>query len=195
MSIDAYLAALSSHLRVWALRRRRIVAEVRSHLEEAGEDGVERFGDPADVAALFNAVHPPPPARLTAVAVLVSSWLVFTAVQGSESRMGPAPWPDGQAPGRIDELLAYATFSILAAVGIGFATLVAPRAFRLGLSLASAALITLCAALLVAHTAARGQYVEGQPSAWWAAIIGLAVLAPTLGAATLTTRAALRRDS
>lgn len=195
MTIESYLAELSRHLRAWPLRHRRILAEVRAHLEQAGEGGIERFGDPADVAARFNAVHPPPPARLTASAVLVSAWLVFAAVQGSERRMGPAPWPDGQAPGRIDELLSYATFSILAAVAVGLATLVAPRPFRLGLSLASAALITACALMLVGHTAARGQYVEAQPSAWWAAVIGLAVLAPTLGAAVFTARAALRHGS
>jgi hypothetical protein len=193
--IDRYLAELSRHLHVGPLRRRRILAEVRTHLEDAGQGGVERFGDPADVAARFNAVHPPPPARLTAVAVIVTSWLIFAAVQGSESRMHPAPWPDGQAPGRIDELLSYATFSLLAAVAVGLATLVAPRPFRLGLSLASAALIVTCAAMLVGHTAARGQYVEGQPSAWWAAGIALAVLAPTLGATAFTTRAAFRRGS
>jgi hypothetical protein len=191
--IDRYLAELSQHLRVGPLRRRRILAEVRGHLEDAGEGGLERFGSPTDLAARFNAVQPPPPARLTAGAVLVSAWLVFAAVQGSESRMQAAPWPDGQAPGRIDELLSYATFSILAAVGLSFLTLISPRPFRLGLSLASAALITSCAVMLVWHTAARGEYVRGQPSAWSAAIVGVAVLAPTLLAVSFMVRAALRR--
>ena len=50
MSIDAYLAALSSHLRVWPLRRRRIVAEVRSH--RFPEASHEYSIDPNELAAL-----------------------------------------------------------------------------------------------------------------------------------------------
>jgi len=195
VSVERYLEELARHLHAWPLRRRRILAEVRAHLQDAGEGGVERFGEPAAVAARFNAVHPPPPARLTAVAVLVSAWLVFGAVQGLEGQFRPAPWPEGGAPGMIEDLLTYATFAILAAVAPALVTLVAPRALRPGLALAAAGMVTVCAALLVWHAVERAEHVPAQPAGWWAAALALVVLSPTLGAAGVTLRMSLRRSS
>lgn len=191
--IDRYLAELSRHLKVGPLRRRRILAEVRSHLEEGGPDGVERFGDPAELAAHFNAVPAEPPARLTAAAVLLSGWLVFGAVQGLEDRIPHAPWPEGQAPGRVDELMSYATFSLVAAVALALLALVAPRTLRVGVALSAAALITAAACLLVAHSVERADYVAEQPPGWWPTTLAVIVLAPTLVATAATVRAALAR--
>jgi hypothetical protein len=138
-------------------------------------------------------VPPEPPARLTAAAVLLSGWLVFGAVQGLEDHVPAAPWPEGAAPGRVDELMSYATFSIVAAAGLALLALVTPRRLRVGVALSAAALMAATACLLVAHSVERASYVPTQPPAWWPSTLAVLVLLPTLAATAVTVKAALAR--
>ncbi len=81
----SYLSALDAELRrarVPGPQRRRILAETRDHLLEAGHDGPERFGDPAALAASFAADSASAGARAATVA-LVAAVLVTLALWGA----------------------------------------------------------------------------------------------------------------
>jgi hypothetical protein len=186
--IERYLAELSRHLRVGPLRRRRILAEVRAHLEDAGgdEDAVARFGAPAEVAARFNELRRPTP-WLAVLAPLVGIVCVFGAVQGLERHIPPAPWPEGEAPGGLDALFDVATVCYLAAIVLALAS---AGIRRRGLSLAACATLAATVALLAVHAFRRADLVAGSPPSWQLALLTAAVLAPPLAGAALTLRRA-----
>lgn len=191
MTTERYLAELSGHLHAWPLRRRRILAEARSHLEEAGEGGVERFGDPADVAARFNELGTPPQPRLGALAALLGSVFVFGAVQGLENRIPPAPWPEGAAPGGLETLFALATVCYLATLVLAAAALVV----RLpALSLAACSALGATVLLLAVHAFRRADFVAGSPPAWQLALVALAALTPPVVGAAVATGARPQRS-
>ena len=190
MSIEAYLAELSRHLRAWPLRRRRILAEARAHLEQAGEGGVERFGDPAEFAARFNELPTPPQPRLGALVALLGNVVVFGAVQGLENRIPPAPWREGSAPGGLETLFDLATVCYLAALVLVAAALVVRRP---ALSLAACSALGATVRLLAVHAFRRADLVAGSPPGWQLALVALAALGPPLLGAAAATGARLSR--
>lgn len=131
--IDAYLATLQSRLGMGATFRAQILAEVRSHLEEAtahqeamGADhdtaerrAIELFGKVQDVAARFNAVHPAEWDALRFVKGVawgaVACWFVWTLVTYPllawlTLQQGHIPGnPPGLLPAAQLDLLFYAT--------------------------------------------------------------------------------------
>jgi hypothetical protein len=183
-AVDDYLGELARHLRASPWRRRRILAEVRAHLEDAGSEGIDRFGPPDEVAARFNEVAPPHP-RLAAVAVLVGVVAVFGFVQGLESHIPPAPWPEGEAPSRLDTLFSLATGCYLAAIVLAVAALVLRRA---PVALAACAALGLTVLLLAVHAFRRADLVAGSPPAWQLALVTAAALTPPLVGAALAAR-------
>jgi hypothetical protein len=183
-AVDDYLVELSRHLRASPWRRRRILAEVRAHLDDAGSGGIARFGPPADVAARFNEVAPPHP-RLAAVAVLVGVVAVFGFVQGLESHIPPAPWPEGEAPSGLDTLFSLATLSYLASIVLAGGALVLRRAT---VALAACSALGLTVLLLAVHAFRRAELVEGSPPAWQLLLVTAAALAPPLVGAALAAR-------
>lgn len=187
--IDEYLAELSRLLRVSPWRRRRILAEVRAHLEDAGEGGIERFGSAAEVAARFNELGMPPQPRLAALAVLGGLFAVFGAVQGLERHIPPAPWPEEQAPANLDTIFTLATSGVFVAFALAVATLL-----RGGRREAFAACATLAATvlLLAFHAFRRAELVPGSPPWWQTTLVGLVVLLPVAIALALATGSARR---
>jgi hypothetical protein len=187
--IDDYLAELSRHLRVSPWRRRRILAEVRAHLEDAGEGGVDRFGSAEEVAARFNELAMPPRPRLAALAVLGGLVAVFGAVQGLERHIPPAPWPEDEAPANLDTIFTLATSGVLVALGLAFGALL-----RGGRREALAACVALAATvlLLALHAFRRAEVVPGSPPWWQTALVALVVLAPVGAAAALAMGSARR---
>ncbi len=191
MSIERYLAELSLHLRAWPLRRRRILAEVRAHLEEAGEGGVERFGDPAEVAARFNELGAPPQPRLGAFAALLGGVVVLGLVQGLEKHIPPAPWAEGEAPGGLETLIDLATVCYLLALVLAAAALVVRRP---ALSLAACSALGATVLLFAVQSFRRADFVAGSPPAWHLALVALAALTPPVVGAALATGARRRRS-
>lgn len=131
--IEEYLAALGSRLAVNTVTRARIVAEVRSHLEEASahaeatgldRDAAERsaievFGNAQEIAARFNAVHPAEwdTSRFVKGVAwgVVAAWFVWALVTYPllvylTLQQGHIPGnPPGLASGAQLDLLFYAT--------------------------------------------------------------------------------------
>jgi hypothetical protein len=107
--IAAYLEELSGLLRRGA-RRRRILAEVRTHLldaaaaaHEPGEEAdaaqrraVARFGSPPEVARAFNAIHRRRRALVRRAAAVVLTG-VATASVGTATVWALEPGASGQA--------------------------------------------------------------------------------------------------
>ena len=186
--IDRYLAELSRHLRVGPLRRRRILAEVEAHLQDAGgdEDAIASFGAAADVATRFNELRRPTP-WLAVLAPLTGIVVVFGAVQGLESHIPPAPWPEGEAPASLDTLFDFATVCYVIAIGIALA---AAFVRRRTLSLAACTALTATVFLLAVHAFRRADLVAGSPPEWQLAFLTAVALAPPLVGAALTLRRA-----
>ncbi len=181
--IEPYLAELSRELRVGPLRRRRILAEVHAHLEDAGgdEEAIARFGAPREVAARFNELHRPTP-WLAVLAPLVGILVVFWAVQGLESRIPPAPWPEGEAPANLEALFDLATVCYLVSIALGLATVIVRRR---ALSLATCAALGATVVLLAVHAFRRGDLVAGSPPSWQLALVTAAALVPPFAGAAL----------
>jgi hypothetical protein len=187
--IDDYLAELSRHLRVSPWRRRRILAEVRAHLEDAGEGGVDRFGPPEEVAARFNELGLPPRPRLAALAVLGGLVAVFGAVQGLERHIPPAPWPEEQAPANLDTIFTLATSGVFVAFGLALAALL--RGGRRE-ALAACAALSATVLLLALHAFRRAELVPGSPPWWQTVLVALVVLMPVVVATALAAGSARR---
>jgi hypothetical protein len=186
--IDRYLVDLSRHLRVSPLRRRRILAEVRAHLEDAGGDeaAIARFGSPEEVAARFNELErrPPWPALLLPFLGIA---VVFGAVQGLESHLPPAPWPEGRAPAGLDRLFDFATVCYLASIALALGAAIVRRR---AVSLAASAALTATVVLLAVHAFRRADVVAGSPPSWQLALVAaVALTLPLLGAALTLRRA------
>lgn len=187
--IDDYLAELSRHLRAWPWRRRRILAEVESHLLDAGgdEDAIARFGTPQEVAMRFNELSSAPHPRLAAVVTLGGVVVVFGAVQGLESHIPPAPWPEGEAPGGLETLFNLATVCYLAAIVLAVGALAVRR---VAVSLAACSALGITVLLLAAHAFRRADLVGGSPPSWQLLLVTAAALAPPLAGAALVARRA-----
>lgn len=183
--IDDYLSELSRRLHVPPWRRRRILAEVRAHLDDAGDGGIDRFGPPEEVASRFNELTPESYPRLAALAILGGVVAVFGFVQGLESHIPPAPWPEGEAPAGLETLFDLATVCYLAAIVLAVAALLAGRA---AVSLAAAAALGLTVLLLAVHAFRRADLVAGSPPPWQLLLVTAAALAPPLVAAALAAR-------
>ena len=182
-----YLAELSRHLRAWPWRRRRILAEVESHLVDAGgdEDAIARFGTPKEVAMRFNEITPAPHPRLAALAVLGGVVVVFGAVQGLESHIPPAQWAEGEAPAGLETLFNLATVSLLAAIVLAVGALVVSRS---AVALASCVALGATVLLLTVHAFRRAELVAGSPPSWQLLLVTAAALAPPLAGAALVAR-------
>ncbi len=187
--IDDYLAELSRHLRAWPWRRRRILAEVEEHLLDAGGDdnAIARFGSPAEVATRFNEVTPAPHPRLAALAVLGGIVVVYGAVQGLESHIPPAPWPEEQAPANLETLFTLATAGLFVTFAFAVAALI--RGGRRD-ALAACATLTTTVLLLAVHAFRRAELVPGSPPSWQLLLVAAAALAPPLAGAVLVARRA-----
>lgn len=188
--IDAYLAELSRRLRVSPSRRSRILEEVRAHLEDAGQ--VEGFGDPEELSAQFNALEPRSYPRLAALAVLGGIIVVFGFVQGLESHIPPAPWPEGEAPGGLEPLFDLATVCYLAAIALAVGALLAGRA---ALGYAACAALGIAVLALVVHAVRRAEFVAGSPPLWQLALASFTALLPPLIATALLSGSARRPRS
>ena len=185
--IDAYLRELGSILRVGPLRKRRILAEVRAHLEDAGGDAqaLERFGPPATVARRFNEAYPEPAARLAALTVLAGSVILVALVQGLDDLLPPAPWPSANAsPGSLQALFTGATVALVAAVASAGVALVLPRC-RVEVAAFSALALSVSVSLLAAHAVERATLVPRSPAPVLLVSVALARLAPPIAAAAL----------
>jgi hypothetical protein len=174
--IECYLAELSRELRVGPLRRRRILAEVEAHLRDAGgdEDAIARFGSPGEVAARFNELHRPAPV-LTPLLLLAGVVGVFGAVQGLESHIPPAPWPEDEAPAGLGALFDLATVCYLVAIVLALAALVVRRT---AVALAACGALGTAVALLAVHALRRADLVPGSPPSWQLLLITAAALTP-----------------
>jgi hypothetical protein len=189
--IDRYLKELDTHLRVGPLRRRRILAEVRAHLEDA--DGPEGFGEPEELGAQFNELAPRPHPRLAGVAVLGGIVVVFGFVQGLERHIPPAPWPEEQAPANLETLFTLATSGVFVAIALAFGALL--RGGR-GEALAACATLTGTVVLLFVHAFRRAELVPGSPPSWQLLLVTAAALAlPLAGAALAARRIAGRQET
>jgi len=177
--IDGYLRELSRRLRVRPLRRRRILAEVRAHLEEAGGDAeaIARFGSPEEVAARFDELAPRPHPRLAALTVLGGLVAVFGAVQGLERHLPPAPWPKEAAPANLETILTLATSGVFLAGALALAALL--RGSRRD-ALAACATLAATVVLLTLHAFRRAELVAGSPPSWQLALVALGALTPPL---------------
>ena len=189
--IERYLDELSRHLRAGRLRRRRILAEVKAHLADAGgdEEAIARFGSAAEVAARFNDVLRPPRPRLAALAVFAGIVFVYGAVQGLEKHIPPAPWAEHAAPANLETIFTLATSSILIAVALAVAALLRGRRAD---ALAACAALLATVLLLAYHAFRRAELVPGSPPAWQLLLLTAAALAPPLAGAALTLRRASR---
>ncbi len=154
---ERYLAELGAQLRVGPWRRRRILAEIRAHLDDT--DRPDGFGDPAELAAQFNALAPRPHPRLAALAVLAGLAGVFGAVQGLERHIPPAPWPEAQAPANLETIFTLATSGVFVALALALVALL-----RGGRAEALAAALTLAAVvgLLALHAFRRAELVPAR---------------------------------
>jgi hypothetical protein len=180
---DRYLDELDAHLRVGPLRRRRILAEVRAHLEDAG--GPEGFGRPDELAAQFNELAPRPHPRLSALAVLGGIVVVFGLVQGLENHIPPAPWPETQAPANLETIFTLATSGVFVAIGLAIAALL--RGGRRE-ALAACAALSGTVVLLSVHAFRRAELVPGSPPAWQLLLVTAAALTPPVVGAALVAR-------
>jgi len=187
--IDDYLAELSRQLRAWPWRRRRILAEVEEHLLDAGgdEDAIARFGSPAAVAMRFNEVTPAPHPRLAALAVLGGIVVVYGSVQGLESHIPPAPWPEEQAPANLETLFTLATAGLFVAFAFAVAALM--RGGRRD-ALAAGAALASTVLLLAVHAFRRAELVPGSPPSWQLLLVTAAALTAPLAGAALDVRRA-----
>ena len=184
--IERYLTELSRHLRVGPLRRRRILAEVEAHLEDAGgdEDAIAEFGPPEELAAGFNELHRPAP-WLAVLLPLVGIVGVFGVVQGLESHIPPAPWPENDAPANLETLFGAATACYVVSIALALATVVVRRRFAV---LATCAALGATVVLLAVHAFRRADLVAGSPPAWQLALVTAGALAPPLVGAALAMR-------
>jgi len=186
-AIDDYLAELSRRLRVPPWVRGRILAEVRGHLEDAGEGGIERFGSPEEIAARFHELRLRPYPRLAALAVLAGVVAVFGFVQGLEKHIPPAPWPEGEAPGGLETLFNLATVCYLAAIVLALGALALRRA---AVALAACSALGVTVLLLAVHAFRRAELVPGSPPSWQLLLVTAAAFtAPLVGAALVARRA------
>jgi lysylphosphatidylglycerol synthetase-like protein (DUF2156 family) len=187
--IDDYLVELSRHLRAWPWRRRRILAEVEAHLADAGgdENALARFGTPKEVAMRFNELPSAPHPRLAALVALGGVVVVFGAVQGLESHIPPAPWPEGDAPAGLETLFNLATVLLLAAIVLAVGALVVRQP---QVALASCLALGATVLLLAVHAFRRAELVAGSPPSWQLLLVTVAALtAPFMGAALALRRA------
>ena len=187
--IERYLAELSRQLRVGRLRRRRILEEVETHLQDAGgdADAVARFGPPEEVAARFNELHRPTPWPAVLLP-FVGIAGIFGAVQGLESHIPPAPWAEDDAPAHLETLFELATICYVIAIALAAASLVVRRTTVL---LGACGALWTTVLLLAVHGFRRSDLVPGSPPSWQLALVTAGALAPPLAAAAL----ALRRSS
>jgi hypothetical protein len=91
MNQQEYLAELKRRLRFRGASRRRaneVVAEVRSHLADSGEDPLDTFGTPEEYAASVLRGYRWPTARLLTLMVLAVSGASLAYIGGSGLRDG-----------------------------------------------------------------------------------------------------------
>ena len=163
MTIDRYLAELRALLRGDPLFRRRVLAEVESHLRESaerhGEAGaIERFGPPEAVASGFARSAEERAALAPAVAVLLSLGAFLVAYGAIENALPPAPWPSTDAAPAAFRWPTLGAEIALVAAGVSALGALFLRRIRLVTGAIACAAVTLAAMLAIAGTWAL--YVE-----------------------------------
>jgi hypothetical protein len=117
--------------------------------------------------------------------VLVGAVLVFGFVQGLESHIPPAPWPEGEAPSGLDTLFSVATVCYLASIVIAVVALALRRA---AVAFAACSALGLTVLLLAVHAFRRAELVPGSPPVWQLLFVTAAALAPPVVGAALAAR-------
>ena len=199
----SYLSALDAELRrarVPGSQRRRILAETRDHLLEAGHDGPERFGDPAALAASFAADSASAGARAATIA-LVAAVLVTLALWGAIALdVRSHPWLN-DFPGALAAALGVQVAAVAAFVSLARTVRHRGRPPASALPLLArtnaVAAASLALALAVTALAEANHLVLSRAGAWELAVAaGLAgACLLTLAAAAASTRAAYRAQA
>lgn len=200
----SYLSALDAELRrarVPGPQRRRILAEARDHLLEAGDDGPEQFGDPRALAESFAADSASTSARgasltlAAAVAVTLALWGAIALDVRSH------PWLN-DFPGALVAALAVQVAAVAAFISVvrtvryrGRA--VPPAGLPLLARTNAVAAATLALGLAVTALAEANHLVLSRAGPWELAIaaaLGAACLL-TVTAAAASARAAYRAQA
>ena len=197
----SYLSVLDAELRrarVPGSQRRRILAEARDHLGEAGADGPERFGDPRALAESFAADSASSSARAAAL-TLAAAVLVTLALWGAIALdVRSHPWLN-DFPGALVAALAVQVAAVAAFISLVRTVRYRGRAVpAAGLPLMArtnaVAAASLALGLAVTTLAEANHLVLARAGAWELAVaagLGGACLL-TLAAAAATARAAYR---
>ena len=200
----SYLAELDAELRrarVPGSRRRRIVAEARDHLLEAGADGPERFGDPRALAASFATNSASESARAASL-VLAAAVAVTLALWGAIAlEVRSHPWLN-DFPGALVAALAVQVAAVAAFISLVRTVRYRGRAIpAAGLSLLTrtngVAAASLGLGLAVTALAEANHLAVSRAGPWElvvAAGLGAACVL-TVAAAAATTRAAYRTQA
>lgn len=177
MSVDEYVARLGRRLWARPLDRRRILAEVESHLRQSAqehgeEEAIRRFGPPSQ----FD-----PDWAWRAVAVCIVGFLA--AYVAGENLLPPAPWPSADAaPSFLRWTWTGTTWAFFGGV----------VAFALRRTRLAAALVAVAALLALAGGIRRSMLydelgVVGRLS-WLEVALGAAWLAAVAATAALASR-------
>lgn len=196
MTIESYLADLNDELLGDPRFRRRVLAEVESHLREAAAavgaaEAIARMGSPADLARGFAA-------QAAASAAAWAGRLVALCLAGfvgvyvaAENTLPPAPWPSEEATPALVRWTTDAStwaFALAAVAGVAAVALsVADRA-RAALGAASGAALALsvaCALAVIGGIRRAALYEELDVSG------RLSALETATGAAALVSLAAV----
>jgi hypothetical protein len=200
----SYLSELDAELRrarVPGSQRRRVLAEARDHLLEAGAGGPKRFGDPRTLAAGFAADSASASAR-TATLALAAAVLVTLALWGAIALdVRSHPWLN-DFPGALVAALAVQVAAVAAFVSLVRAVRYRGRAVpaaRLPLRARTNAVaaVSLALGLAVTALAEANHLTPSRAGAWELAVaagLGAACLL-TLAAAAATARAAYRTQA
>jgi hypothetical protein len=196
MTRDRYVQQLERRLPFALGHRARVLAEVREHLREGGDESLARFGSPEELAAELRP-------ELRARALATASWLVPVLVVLfvvpfyviPENAFPPAPW--GAVPGYLAWKHDVALGAFAVAVGVAavaaLAGRIAPRWALPPLVLALAALAVAAVVATVMDVQWIGEVPGTSPALVYGALLPLRVAFVGLAAVVLVSALRDRR--